>query len=123
MIRIRRFELGTATVNPVSPAIWSRQQRQRRIGCNIYSLLRVFLALCCITDAYCDRYEWRKRLPRGFKELQAAMNSKVQPLALLGRCDFDKYCDWSYNDTLGLNKTTSRKFTIQMKIDKTEEGK
>ncbi|XP_046835258.1 ALK tyrosine kinase receptor isoform X2 [Vespa crabro] len=122
MIRVRRFELGTATVNSVSPATWSRQQRQRRVGCNRYSLLRVFIALCCITGAYCDRYEWKKRLPRGLKELQAAMNSKAQPLALLGRCDFDNFCDWIFNDTLGLNKTTARKFTITAEISKSEKG-
>ncbi|XP_035737787.1 ALK tyrosine kinase receptor-like isoform X3 [Vespa mandarinia] len=122
MIRVRRFELGTATVNSVSPATWSRQHRQRRVGCNRYSLLRVFIALCCITGAYCDRYEWKKRLPRGLKELQAAMNGKAQPLALLGRCDFDNFCDWSFNDTQGLNKTTARKFTITAEISKSEKG-
>lgn len=121
MIRARRFELGTATVNPVSPATWNRQQCQRRVRCNRYSLLRVFIVLSCITGAYCDRYEWRKRLPRDLKELQAVMNGKVPPLALLGRCDFDKLCDWNY--TVGFNKTLARKFTLTADITKSEKGK
>ncbi|XP_014612844.1 PREDICTED: ALK tyrosine kinase receptor [Polistes canadensis] len=99
MIRAKRFELGTATINPVIPATWSRQSKEKQVKYNKYSLLKIILILCCINNVYCDnRYDWIKRFSRGINDLRLAMTDDKETKLLHGRCNMDSVCKWYWQN-------------------------
>ncbi|XP_053974206.1 ALK tyrosine kinase receptor isoform X2 [Hylaeus volcanicus] len=93
---IRATRSGVLTANLRRPSRTAHDWRYKFcLSGNL--LLRILLSLCCVTSGYCD---WRERMPRGTKELQIAL---MRP-SLPGHCDFEKTCDWSWNQTLGFRR-------------------
>ncbi|XP_076236265.1 anaplastic lymphoma kinase isoform X2 [Calliopsis andreniformis] len=97
MISVTRSGLVTADQRQASHTVhdW---RRKFRLTSN--ALLRIFLSLCYITGTYGAS---RDRMPRGTKELQIALSRPPQP----GHCDFEKSCDWSWNQLHGFKRVTA----------------
>lgn len=70
-------------------------------------LFIVVLTFHCIVSAVCDKQETNFRVPRGIKELQRFVFNSVQPSPFTGYCDFEEFCDWSWNETAGFRITSA----------------
>ncbi|XP_015594749.1 ALK tyrosine kinase receptor isoform X1 [Cephus cinctus] len=68
-------------------------------------LFRIVLFLTLLAGIQCEN---GTRVPRGIKELQAALNVAARPPPpFLGHCDFEEICDWSWNRTSGFVRTSA----------------
>lgn len=68
-------------------------------------LFIVVLTLHCIVSTLCDKQQVNLRETRGIKELQRFVLNSVQPSTFTGYCDFEEFCDWSWNETAGFRIT------------------
>ncbi|XP_034171879.1 anaplastic lymphoma kinase isoform X1 [Osmia lignaria lignaria] len=61
-------------------------------------LLRIIVSFCHITGTFCNREE---RMPRGTNDMQIPLSRATQ----LGHCDFEKSCDWFWDQNPGFERT------------------
>ncbi|XP_051176144.1 leukocyte tyrosine kinase receptor-like [Leptopilina boulardi] len=70
-------------------------------------LFIVVLTFYCIVNVVCEKQQTNLRVPRGIKELQRFVFNSVQPSPFTGYCDFEEFCDWSWNETAGFRITAA----------------